>query len=184
MGQPRTDGLVRLYTTTPLSPLHAPLAAVDGYVDSMDFSPDGSLLAISGTDGTTRLVDVASWRQLGSPLPGSENRATYSSFADHGQEVITYSDTGEGTIWPMTITAWLQHACGIANRRLTQCLNGQSFSATAHTSPPAKTTPKASAAAPVISVQRSDLENRQWLSRSLVGSNPTPAASDASEPYG
>ena len=51
----------------PRSPSHPPAGPVDG-VTAVAFSPDDTLLATAGRDGTVRLWNPATDRRVGAPL--------------------------------------------------------------------------------------------------------------------
>jgi WD40 repeat protein len=62
---------VRLWQVAGRRPLGSPISLPGhtGVFTVAAFSPDGGILATSGADHTARLIDVATQRQIGSPLP-------------------------------------------------------------------------------------------------------------------
>ena len=61
---------VRLWDVVTRRELRSPFTSRALAVYDIDFHPDGTVLAIAGTDTTVRLLDVATGRQLGRPLRG------------------------------------------------------------------------------------------------------------------
>ena len=85
---------------------------------SASFSPDGSVLAISGEDGTAALWDIGSGKQLGAPLTGSSG-PTVAAFDPTGHTLATASVDGPVLLWDIDPASWRARACAVAGRRLT-----------------------------------------------------------------
>lgn len=67
-------------------------------ITSIDASPDGSILASAGSDGSTVLWDTANARQI-AVLAGDVNGLIDVSFSSDGKLVATLSETGTIRIW-------------------------------------------------------------------------------------
>lgn len=109
-GDPATSLLVATalgYAPTPqafrasralLATPSAALLGHDGTVNSLSFSPDGHTLASAGTDGSTRLWDVAEHRQLGSPIVDEgplQDVITAVAFSPSGSLLATSQFSGK-----------------------------------------------------------------------------------------
>jgi WD40 repeat protein len=68
-------------------------------VQSVAFSPNGHLLASSGDDGTIRLWDVQSHRELGDPLWRYRDRIYGDAFSPDGREIASASCDGTVRLW-------------------------------------------------------------------------------------
>jgi WD40 repeat protein len=118
-----------------LEPVAPPRLTVGGYILTLAVSPDGSLLVNTGTDGEVRLWDTATWSPLGQPVVEDGGWA-WAGFAEEGRELVVMT---EGTSWdqeeidadregtagrfyslPTHADAWVEAACTIAGRELSQ----------------------------------------------------------------
>jgi WD40 repeat protein len=96
-----------------------PLTGHNGFVDSLDFSPNGSTLVTLSDDGKLRLWDVATRKLIGAPLPVSNTGGTVHFFPD-GKRVLGVFGSGAGIVWSVDPADWAAKACGIAHRNLTR----------------------------------------------------------------
>ena len=77
----------------------ASLRGHEKLVDSVAFSPDGSVLASGSDDGTIRLWDVSTEQPIGEPLRGHDRRVTSVAFSPDGSLLASGS-------WDVTIRLW------------------------------------------------------------------------------
>src|SRR4029453_12864286 len=93
--------------------------AQDEAVMSMSFSPDGSVLATAGSEGTATLWDVGSRKRIGPPLTGPSSPGV-AVFAPTGHTLAIAFDHGTVLLWDVDPASWLKRACAVAGRRLTE----------------------------------------------------------------
>jgi DNA-binding beta-propeller fold protein YncE len=82
------------------------------------YSPDGSMLAAGGVNGTVVLRDVATGEQVGPPLVAASNQPVSVRFDGAGHLIVS-TDNGGLWRWNVSLPAMLHRACGIAGRNLT-----------------------------------------------------------------
>jgi WD40 repeat protein len=78
------------------------IASLTGHTDrvhAVAFSPDGRTLLSGSYDGTARLWDVATHRQIGAPLNGHDGKIYSVAFSPHGNLVATGADDGIVRLW-------------------------------------------------------------------------------------
>jgi WD40 repeat protein/class 3 adenylate cyclase/energy-coupling factor transporter ATP-binding protein EcfA2 len=99
--------------------LFEPVTANTGFVLSVAFTPDGSTIVTGGTDGTVRLWDSATMKQIGSNLPHDENLGT-SAWVVKDDQIEVVSSRGKLYRWDLDPRRWADQACLVANRTLTR----------------------------------------------------------------
>jgi hypothetical protein len=71
----------------------------NGYDVAVSFSPDGSILASSGSDSKIFLYDVASGELLGEAFGPNRNSWLYAEFLADRTEIVGYFDDGSMSRW-------------------------------------------------------------------------------------
>jgi WD40 repeat protein len=68
----------------------------------MGFSPDGRRLASAAHDGTVKLWDTATGREILTLLHGSNELLTAVSFSPDGRQIVSTSMSGTVKVWDAT----------------------------------------------------------------------------------
>ena len=106
-----SDGLVRWSTETG-ERIGAPLRGHDGEVVTVDLTPDGTLMATGGTDGTVRLWDPETGVQVGPAIEGHDDAIRWVAFTPDGAELVVAPND---TIFVRSIEGILGVPVGDAN---------------------------------------------------------------------
>jgi WD40 repeat protein len=96
---------------------------VDGHdleVRSLAYAPDGTILASGSDDGRVGLWDGRTGALLGTMLPGRPNTAVTVEFLPDGHTLLISSVDGAVYTWDTRPQRWVDHACEVAGRNLTQ----------------------------------------------------------------
>jgi WD40 repeat protein/class 3 adenylate cyclase len=96
-----------------------PAPASAGFVISVDFAWDGRLVVTGGTDGTVRLFDTTTLKQVGANLPATSNEWVYG-FVRPGDELVAVQPIGKLWSWDLDPARWAAQACSVADRQLTE----------------------------------------------------------------
>ena len=112
-------------------PVRAPLGRRDGKAvreleqnvggaHTLEFSPDGRILAVSGTESRLRRSsDVATGAQSARGSRPAADSAMVDVSPD-GRRLLQTHGNGEGAVWDIDPESWARRACTLANRTLTR----------------------------------------------------------------
>jgi WD40 repeat protein len=115
------DGKVRFFDLVAGKPLSGFLEGHGGPATSAAFSPDGTILATAGSDGSPILWDVGTHKQVGAPLPGpSQGTRMHVGFMPDGRHLLGQYFDGQTWAWDVDPSSWRDRACSIAGRNLTK----------------------------------------------------------------
>jgi WD40 repeat protein len=102
------DGSVRLWDTATRQQTWEPTDGADrgGSLDTLAFSPDGTILAVAGSDGTVTLWDTATHQKLGTLLAGVGTSVYSLAFSPDGTMLATAATTVRSGIPDGTVRLW------------------------------------------------------------------------------
>jgi len=75
------------------------LTGHDGAVETLAFSPDGTVIASGSSDRTVRIWDAKTGAAVGQPLQGHTDSVTSVTFSPDGTLIASGSDDGTVCIW-------------------------------------------------------------------------------------
>jgi WD40 repeat protein len=94
--------------------------------EALEFSPDGSILAIAGIASgrvvggvAVSLWDVQTGIEIGSGFTAGKRAASIDISAD-GRRLLITAANGQGAVWDIDARSWARRACSVANRTLTR----------------------------------------------------------------
>ena len=112
-------GDIRFWNAATGTEIAPRVVAAAGWVLDLAWTRSGDTLVSSGTDGTVRLIDVAT-KTVAAVLPAPENVWVDAMTSPDGSRLYVESGTGEGFDWSLDPAVWAKDACAIAGRALTQ----------------------------------------------------------------
>jgi WD40 repeat protein len=116
------DGSLTVLDTRTWTPLHEPVEVHDGYGRQVDWLPDGETVVTAGSDGTVSLYDATRDLVRVHDIPGSADGRPGQAhlFPPVEDEIVVSTEDGPGWRYPMDVEAWVDHACAVAGRDLTE----------------------------------------------------------------
>jgi WD40 repeat protein len=74
-----------------------------GYIDSVNFSPNGQFLVAASRDHRVFVRETRTWRKQGDALVGHQGEIYFATYSPDGRFVISASDDGKVILWePLT----------------------------------------------------------------------------------
>jgi WD40 repeat protein len=113
------DGFVRFVDPATAETVGEPVSADGTQLQSVAVSPDGRRIAATSRDGALRLWDRTSGRPIGPPLQAHDIQAVGVAWIGD-RTLVTASFGGTVIAWDTSPEAWVDRACGLAGRDLTQ----------------------------------------------------------------
>jgi WD40 repeat protein len=115
------DGTVELWNAKTGQREAQPLLADTVQIAAIAFDPSGQRFATSGAgDGAVKLWSTSTLQQEGPTLVTDPGATSTPAFEPGGSALLTIDDLGNAFTWPMSLSAWEQHACAVAARNLTR----------------------------------------------------------------
>jgi len=114
-----TDGRLYVFDPNTLEVLDE-LPGLHGYAEILSLSDDGSVLAASNESGGIKIYDVPSLTELGDGIADIDGSVNYFSLRPDGKQLaVPYGAPGV-VLWDLDPQHWLNAACELAGRNLTQ----------------------------------------------------------------
>ncbi len=102
-------------------------------VTALTFSPDrpgtntSAVIAYGTSEGKLYIWDLANRRAIAPAFPGINGTVTSLQFSPTQQAIVSGSDTGQVLWWDLSPESWIEKACQVARRNLTQAEWAQYF---------------------------------------------------------
>ncbi len=112
-------GELTLYDVDTLTPVRT-LNGSRGFVQDVQPTLDGSMIAVDGGDRTVQLIDVATGTPVGGAITMSNAEWNGDALQLQGRELAVGGGTPDGiAIWDLDPQHWINAACHLAGRNLT-----------------------------------------------------------------
>jgi WD40 repeat protein len=114
--------LLTVFDTETWEPLHDPVRVHDGFGRQVEWLADGATVVTSASDGTVSLYDVTRDLVRVHGIPGSADGRSGNTaiFPPESQEIVAVTEDGPGRRYPMAVEKWVEYACLVAGRDLTE----------------------------------------------------------------
>ena len=116
------SGIVQHWDLDDGKQLGHPVLVESSPVSSIALAPHRQEFAVTGggSSGGVKLWDDASLQQFGATFPGGTGTWGNAIYTPDGSDVVVAYSDGSAAVWPVTVRAWLDHACAVAGRNLTR----------------------------------------------------------------
>jgi WD40 repeat protein len=111
------DGSIRMWDVVNGAEVGEALRGHTDVVSALVFNPRESTLASASLDGTLILWDVEEGEIIGEPLVGDSVAINALAYGQDGDILVSGGEDGI-MLWEVSLEAWQEHACRIANRNL------------------------------------------------------------------
>ena len=113
-------GIVQLWNPSTGTEIGRPTLVAAAPVASISFDPTGDTFATTGgSDGVAKLWRSSTLQQFGATFPGNPGQWGSAAYTPDGSRLVVSYQDGTGDVWPTSLAAWEQHACGVAGRSFT-----------------------------------------------------------------
>lgn len=112
------DQKIILWDPLTSRPLSQPLQLHQDWVTGLAFTPDGNIMASGSHDGTISLWDMQEKQPLGKPLTTHTDYVNGIAFSPQGNILLSGGEDQNLILWDVSLAAWRERACAIANRNL------------------------------------------------------------------
>ncbi len=115
-------GTLTVLSTRTWEPVHDPVEMHSGYARQVEWLADGDTVVTAGSDGSVALYDVARDLVRVDTIAGSSDGRTGRThlFPPSGDEIVAITESGPGRRYPMDVESWIDRACAVAGRDLTE----------------------------------------------------------------
>jgi WD40 repeat protein len=96
-----------------------PVIAHADFVERVAYNRDGSRFASSALDGEVILWDATTVTPLATLAPQESQSRTAVTFLDDGYTLMITRADGAAYTWDTRVERWIEYACGVAGRNLT-----------------------------------------------------------------
>jgi WD40 repeat protein len=101
--------------------LSRPVLTEPAPVSGLAIAPSGSQFAVSGgSSGGAKIWDDETLTQFGASFPGGDGTWGNLAYTPDGKDLVVVYDDGSAAVWPVTVDAWMAHACDVAARNFTR----------------------------------------------------------------
>jgi WD40 repeat protein len=116
------QGTVEMWDAATGKPVAQPLVADSSGIADIAFDPSGQRFVTTGSpDGDVKVWFTGSLEQEGPRLAvDSTATAAAGAFEPGGDGLLVFDNLGGVFTWPMSLRAWEQRACSLADRNLTR----------------------------------------------------------------